>query len=148
MSSGIKLQVNRLVITFFCFSVGGAIAQVLASLTRLPWKISTWHPPQPLQRYYCSVCLHHFLCVTGSLLLPVLLLLLTLSPGTGKLGTSAMSSVIEFPALLPCRAGASGEGGTSAASEVAGFAGAAIPSGGGNIAGDSTAGEQSLLALL
>ena len=48
MSSGIKLQVNRLVITFFCFSVGGAIAQVLVSLTGLSWRISTWYPPQAL----------------------------------------------------------------------------------------------------
>lgn len=39
-------------------------------------------------------------------------------------------------------------GGGSAASEVAGLAGAATASGGGNVAGDSTAGEQSLLALL
>ena len=39
-------------------------------------------------------------------------------------------------------------GGGSAASEVAELAGAATASGGGNVAGDSTAGEQSLLALL
>ena len=61
-----------------------------------------------------------------------------------------MSSVIEFRALLPCGVGASGRGagGGSAASEVAGLAGAATASGGGNVAGDSTSGEQSLLALL
>ena len=77
-------------------------------------------------------------------------------------GVTAVVDAVAGQTRLPCPASLSlglcfhvgwgrppgAGGGGSAASEVAGLAGAATASGGGNIAGDSTAGEQSLLALL